>query len=58
MIINKHWYLLNNNDDSDLLIDFEYIEDGDNYILTDWKGTLNGKESTELVIPNSKKIIL
>lgn len=58
MIINKHWYLLNNNDDSDLLIDFEYIEDGDNYILTDWKGTLNGKKSTELIIPNSKKIIL
>ena len=41
------------------LIDFNFIDNGnDTYTLTEWKGTLNGIPSTELVIPNNSKIIL
>lgn len=43
----------------DSLIDFEYIKNSDGTVtLTAWKGTLNGVPSTELVIPNSTRIIL
>lgn len=42
----------------DSLVDFEYIKNGVIYTLTDWKGTLNGVSSTELVIPNHARIIL
>ena len=42
-----------------LKTDFEYTNNGDGtYTITDWKGVLNGVESTELVIPDSSKIIL
>ena len=41
------------------LQDFEYTTNNDGtYTLTGWKGTHNGVASTELIIPNSKKIIL
>lgn len=41
------------------LADFEYTDNGDGtYALTDWKGTLKGESSTELVIPNFKEIII
>ena len=41
------------------LIDFNFIDNGnDTYTITEWKGTLNGIPSTELVIPNNTKIIL
>ena len=43
----------------DKLIDFEYIDNRDGSVtLTAWKGTLNGVPSTELVIPDDKRIIL
>jgi hypothetical protein len=43
----------------DSLIDFEYIKNDDGTAtLTAWKGTLNGEPSTELVIPDSNRIIL
>lgn len=43
----------------DALIDFEYIKNNDGTVtLTAWKGTLNGEPSTELVIPDSNRIIL
>ena len=41
------------------LQDFEYTTNNDGtYTLTGWKGTHNGVASTELIIPNNKKIIL
>lgn len=41
------------------LIDFEYTKNNDKTItLTAWKGTLNGVPSTEIVIPDSDRIIL
>lgn len=41
------------------LIDFEYIiEENGTYTLTEWKGTYNGKPSTEIIIPNSELINL
>ena len=44
------------------LQDFEYTTNTTNgektYTLTGWKGTYNGVASTELIIPNNKKIIL
>lgn len=41
-----------------LLIDFEYIDNGDGtFTLVSWKGTLNGVASTEMVIPNDTRII-
>ena len=40
-----------------LLTDFEYtINDDGTYTITGWKGTSNGKPSTEIVIPNNNKI--
>lgn len=43
----------------DSLIDFEYTKNSDGTVtLTAWKGTLNGEPSTELVIPDSNRIIL
>lgn len=43
----------------DSLIDFEYIKNSDGTVtLTAWKGTLNGSASTELIIPDSNRIIL
>lgn len=42
-----------------ILVDFEYTDNGDGtYTLTDWKGTLNGEASTEIVIPDHKNIQL
>ena len=41
------------------LQDFEYTTNNDGtYTLTGWKETHNGVASTELIIPNNKKIIL
>ena len=42
-----------------VLVDFEYTtnEDG-TYTITDWKGTLNGETSTELIIPNNGLIVV
>ena len=41
------------------LPDFKFIDNSnDTYTGTEWKGTLNGIPSTELVIPNNKRIIL
>lgn len=41
------------------LVDFEYIENEDGtYTLTEWKGTFNGEESTEIIIPNNSFIIV
>ena len=41
------------------LEDFEYTDNGDGtYTLTGWKGTYNGKPSTEIVIPDSENVIL
>ena len=45
-------------DDLSFLIDFRYYKDEDSYVLTGWKGTLNGVYSSELVIPNDNRIIL
>lgn len=42
----------------DALIDFEYIYDNETYTLTGWKGTYNGLESTEMIIPNSPLIMI
>lgn len=42
----------------DLLIDFEYTKNDDTYTLNSWKGTLNGEPSTEMVFPDSDKIIM
>ena len=42
-----------------ILIDFYYVRNGNGtYTLTGWKGTLNGIESTKLVIPVDNRIIL
>ena len=41
------------------LQDFNYTDNGDGtYTLTGWKETHNGVASTEMIIPNNKKIIL
>lgn len=46
----------------DFLIDFngyvEGTEENPIYVLTSWKGTLNGEASTEIVIPDRNDIIL
>ena len=45
--------------DSNLFIDFVYTDNGDGtYTITDWKGTLNGQPSTEIVVPDSRQIIV
>lgn len=42
-----------------LLIDFYYTENNNGtYTITDWKGTLNGQPSTEIVVPDSAQIIV
>lgn len=43
----------------DALTDFDYTTNDDGtYTITAWKGTLNGEPSTEIVVPNSNKIII
>lgn len=45
--------------DSNLFIDFVYTDNGDGmYTITDWKGTLNGQPSTEVVVPNNRQIVV
>lgn len=44
---------------TDVLIDFEYTDNGDGtYTITGWKGTYNGEPSTEMIIPNYENIIV
>lgn len=46
-------------DPQSTFIDFNYTDNNDGtYTLTSWKGTLNGETSTEIIIPDNKKIIL
>lgn len=41
------------------LVDFEYTTNSDGtYTITGWKGTSNGKASTEIIIPNNGLIIM
>lgn len=41
------------------LTDFTYTKNSDGtYTITDWKGTLNGEASTEMIVPDSDKIII
>lgn len=46
----------------DFLIDFNgYVSkegDKETYVITGWKGTLNGEPSTEIVIPDNENILL
>lgn len=46
----------------DFLQDFRgYVsgsDDNKNYIITGWKGTLNGEPSTKLIVPDNDTIIL
>ena len=63
---NIYIYPVNSIDDieslyvKDSLIDFEYTKDETTgiYQITSWKGTLNGVPSTEIVIPDSNKIMI
>ena len=42
-----------------VLKDFTYTDNGDGtYTITDWKQTYNGVSSTELIVPNSSRIIV
>ena len=42
-----------------LLMDFEYADNGDGtYTITDWKGTLNGEESVDFVVPDDERVII
>lgn len=42
-----------------LLIDFEYIDNGDGTVtITAWKHTLNGEDSTIMHVPDDARIIL
>jgi hypothetical protein len=44
---------------AEVLIDFNYSANADGtYTITGWKGTLNGEQSTELIIPNNSLIKL
>lgn len=61
----RHWYevglskILSKDEIAEYLLkDFEYVKDPDtgNYVLTEWKGTLNGEPSSELVIPETTEI--
>ena len=46
-------------DAATVLVDFEYTSNDDGtYTITGWKGTLNGVESTECVVPNNALIIV
>lgn len=41
------------------LVDFEYTKnENGTYTLTNWKETLNGESSTEMIIPDNRSIIL
>ena len=41
------------------LVDFEYTDNGDGtYTIVDWKGTLDGEVSTELIVPDSNTIYI
>lgn len=40
------------------LVDFEYTTESSTYTLTEWKGTTDGVESTECIIPDDPRIIL
>ena len=41
------------------LVDFDYTANANGtYILTGWKGTLNGITSTEMIIPNNGLIVV
>lgn len=41
------------------LIDFNYTDNGNGtYTITGWKGTYSGKPSTEIIIPNSNKVVV
>lgn len=41
------------------LVDFNYTaNDNGTYTITGWKGTTNGVPSTELILPDSNRIIL
>lgn len=46
----------------DFLIDFKGYttkeDEKETYIITDWKGTLNGESSTKIVVPDNENIIL
>ena len=45
--------------DLSILQDFEYIANSDGtYTLTAWKGTLNGEDSTIMVTPDHKSVIV
>lgn len=41
-----------------LLKDFKYSIENGNYVLTAWKGTYNGENSTKIIIPNDENIVL
>ena len=42
-----------------VLVDFDYTDNGyGTYTITNWKQTLNGVASTEMIIPNNSKIIV
>lgn len=42
-----------------VLVDFNYTDNGDGtHTITGWKQTLNGENSTEIIIPNNGKIRL
>lgn len=57
--INGIWVLRYNDPFCDILIDFKYSKDGNgNVRVLDWKGTLEGEVSTEIVIPDNPSIIL
>ena len=44
---------------SNLFVDFVYTDNGNGtYTIVDWKGTLNGQPSTEIVVPNNRQIIV
>ncbi len=43
---------------ADLLIDFNYIQQNEQYILTDWKGTYNGQPSTKMIVPETNEITI
>lgn len=50
---------VNEFDPAVVLVDFEYTaNDNGTYTITGWKGTYNGKSSTEMIIPNNGLIIV
>lgn len=58
-VIGSLWIDTNTVSYEELLTDFEYVENDDGtYTLTEWKGTYNGEESTEIIIPDDESIIL